>query len=146
MKKDALLTPDEEKLLNLYDAMNSNVDTFIQKIRVTQKKILEGKERLDKDGKPVLNEFGEILKWDDRFMITFVSLVTGGSHSVSVAQPLFAELETGETYIANGNVEYKTYKDDYNSTPIIVFNEFVNQRDFLIKSLANFKNSETSSK
>ncbi|OCR90095.1 hypothetical protein CFT12S02263_09495, partial [Campylobacter fetus subsp. testudinum] len=100
-------------------------------IRITGLREAEGKEKTDKDGKILVNEFGEALKWDTKYYVTYNCINSSGSHTTSVAQLLFVELELNKNYVAKGHIEYKVYGDSYNSTPVIVFEKFVSERDEL---------------
>lgn len=137
-----ILSDTANELLSLYDNLNQNNDKFEQKIKITGLKEVEGKEKTDKDGKVIVNEFGEVQRWDTKYYITYNSINSSGSHTTSVSQPLFIELEVGKNYIAKGHIEYKVYGDNYNSTPVIVFDKFVSERDNLIEALAIFKDSQ----
>lgn len=137
-----ILDNSAEALLSLYDNLNQNNDKFKQKIKIISLREVEGKEKTDKDGKVIVNEFGEVQRWDTKYYITYNSINSSGSHTTSVSQPLFIELEQGKNYIAKGHIEYKVYGDNYNSTPVIVFDKFVSERDNLIEALAIFKDSQ----
>lgn len=141
-----ILSDVANELLSLYDNLNQNNDKFEQKIKITGLREAEGKEKTDKDGKVIVNEFGEVQRWDTKYYVTYNSINSSGSHTTSVSQPLFVELEVGKNYIAKGHIEYKVYGDNYNSTPVIVFDKFVSERDNLIQSLAIFKDSPNVSK
>lgn len=141
-----ILSDTANELLSLYDNLNQNNDKFEQKIKITGLREAEGKEKTDKDGKVIVNEFGEVQRWDTKYYVTYNSINSSGSHTTSVSQPLFVELEIGKNYIAKGHIEYKVYGDNYNSTPVIVFDKFVSERDNLIEALAIFKDSPKSSK
>lgn len=141
-----ILSDTANELLSLYDNLNQNNDKFEQKIKITGLREAEGKEKTDKDGKVIVNEFGEVQRWDTKYYVTYNSINSSGSHTTSVSQPLFVELEIGKNYIAKGHIEYKVYGDNYNSTPVIVFDKFVSERDNLIEALAIFKDSSKSSK
>ncbi|WP_187106959.1 hypothetical protein [Campylobacter hyointestinalis] len=141
-----ILSDVSNELLSLYDNLNQNNDKFEQKIKITGLREAEGKEKTDKDGKVIVNEFGEVQRWDTKYYVTYNSINSSGSHTTSVSQPLFVELEVGKNYIAKGHIEYKVYGDNYNSTPVIVFDKFVSERDNLIQSLAIFKDSQNVSK
>lgn len=134
-----ILSDTANELLSLYDNLNQNNDKFEQKIKITGLREAEGKEKTDKDGKVIVNEFGEVQRWDTKYYVTYNSINSSGSHTTSISQPLFVELEVGKNYIAKGHIEYKVYGDNYNSTPVIVFDKFVSERDNLIQSLALFK-------
>ncbi|CUU75243.1 hypothetical protein [Campylobacter hyointestinalis] len=137
-----ILSDTANELLSLYDNLNQNNDKFEQKIKITGLREAEGKEKTDKDGKVIVNEFGEVQRWDTKYYITYNSINSSGSHTTSVSQPLFVELEVSKNYIAKGHIEYKVYGDNYNSTPVIVFDKFVSERDNLIEALAIFKDSQ----
>ncbi len=141
----ALLDSQSEALLKLYDAMNEERDNFVQKIKVVGLRVAEGKPKTDKEGNIITNDFGEVEKWDNKYYLTFLSLGSGGTHTTAVGQEVYESLKLNETYIAEGKVEYRVFGDNYNSTPIIVFDKFTTERDELLKSLANFKVSENAS-
>ena len=68
---DALYSVDTEAQARaLYAALNQNSDLFEQKIKINKLKKLDGKERTDKDGNPIMNEFGEPVRWDDSYLAT----------------------------------------------------------------------------
>ncbi|WP_163258654.1 hypothetical protein [Campylobacter fetus] len=137
-----ILDEQTSNLLSFYDSLNQNNDRFEQKIRITGLREAEGKEKTDKDGKILVNEFGEALKWDTKYYVTYNCINSSGSHTTSVAQLLFVELELNKNYVAKGHIEYKVYGDSYNSTPVIVFEKFVSERDELLSSLAILKKAE----
>ncbi|WP_065838913.1 hypothetical protein [Campylobacter fetus] len=137
-----ILDEQTSNLLSFYDSLNQNNDRFEQKIRITGLREAEGKEKTDKDGKILVNEFGEALKWDTKYYVTYNCINSSGSHTTSVAQLLFFELELNKNYVAKGHIEYKVYGDSYNSTPVIVFEKFVSERDELLSSLAILKKAE----
>ena len=119
----------------IYQSLNQNLDYFEQKIKVIKTKKIDGKQKLDKDNNPIINEFGEFEKWDDSYMITFVALNSGGEHSTRITQEQYLDLKEDEVYIASGKIEYRFYKDAYNSTPVIVFNKFVPAIDSFVTAL-----------
>ena len=109
----------------IYQSLNQNTDYFEQKIKVLRVKRIEGKQKLDKDNNPIVNEFGEFERWDDSYVVTFVALNSGGEHTTRITQEQYLDLKEDEVYIASGKIEYRLYKDAYNSTPVVVFNKFV---------------------
>ncbi|MDD6055054.1 MAG: hypothetical protein PUB96_00680 [Helicobacteraceae bacterium] len=145
MLNNGLINKDSLGVLELYDKLFSNNDKFEQKIRITQLKVQPGKEKLDKDGNIILDSFGVPCKWDDRFYMTYVCVNGGGSHICSISQDLFVTLQEQVVYIAKGYVEYKIYGDNYNSTPVVVFNKFINERDNLVAGLAVLENNSNQS-
>ncbi|WP_223315389.1 hypothetical protein [Campylobacter concisus] len=42
----------------IYQSLNQNLDYFEQKIKVLKTKKIDGKQKLDKDNNPIINEFG----------------------------------------------------------------------------------------
>ncbi|EAJ1232673.1 hypothetical protein YY92_09070 [Campylobacter fetus] len=146
MKLKPILDEQTTSLLGFYDSLTQNNDRFEQKIRITGLREVEGKERTDKDGKILVNEFGETLKWDTKYYVTYNCINSSGTHTATVAQSLFIELELNKNYIARGKIEYRIYGDSYNSTPVVVFDKFVSERDELLSSLAILKKTEITSK
>lgn len=132
---EALITPaNEAQLLNLYNALNQNNDTFSQKIKVVKLKRVEGKVKTDKDGNTQVDDFGEPLRWDDRYFLTYIALNAGGEHTTDITQAQFQELSENETYIASGRIEYRLYKDNFNTTPAIVFSRFENAAEYFVSA------------
>lgn len=129
----------KSELLNFkkfYSIMNENNDMFSQKIKVVSKKISEGKEKTDKDGNPIFNATtGQVDKWDDSYYITFLSLNGGSSHAAKVTQEFYEKLEIGKVYIASGRVDYVTYKDSFNSIPVVIFENFEDFESYLVAQL-----------
>ena len=137
---DALTTPQlENEARAMFRALNANLDTFSQKIMVSKLKIQEGNERVDKDGKPVTNEFGEPVCWDDSYLVTYSALNGGGEHTTRVSQAQFMELAEGGVYLASGKIVYKLYKDAYNTTPTIEFTKFENYEEIFVAELAKLQ-------
>ena len=130
---DALTTPQlENEARAMFRALNANLDTFSQKIMVSKLKIQKGNERVDKDGKPVTNEFGEPVRWDDSYLVTYSALNGGGEHTTRVSQAQFMELAEGGVYLASGKIVYKLYKDAYNTTPTVEFTKFENYEEIFV--------------
>ena len=137
---DALTTPQlENEARAMFRALNANLDTFSQKIMGSKLKIQEGNERVDKDGKPVTNEFGEPVCWDDSYLVTYSALNGGGEHTTRVSQAQFMELAEGGVYLASGKIVYKLYKDAYNTTPTIEFTKFENYEEIFVAELAKLQ-------
>lgn len=128
----------------LYSALNQNNDFFEQKIKVIKTKKVDGKEKLDKDGNLVLNEFGEPMRWDDSYYLTYVALNSGGEHTARITQAQYLELTENEVYFARGKIEYRLYKDSYNSVPTIVFDKFTSAVDSFVTAMLKFEQSQTS--
>ena len=68
----------------IYQSLNQNLDCFEQKIKVLKTKKIDGKQKLDKDNNPIVNELGEFEKWDDSYVLTFVALNSGGEHTTRI--------------------------------------------------------------
>ena len=119
----------------IYQSLNQNSDYFEQKIKILQTKKMEGKQKLDKYNNPVINEFGEFEKWDDSYVATFVALNSGGAHTTRITQEQYLDLKEDEVYVASGQIEYRLYKDAYNSTPVVVFNKFVPAIDSFVTAM-----------
>ena len=119
----------------IYQSLNQNLDCFEQKIKVLKTKKIDGKQKLYKDNNPIVNELGEFEKWDDSYVLTFVALNSGGEHTTRITQEQYLDLKDDEVYIASGKIEYRIYKDAYNSTPVIVFNKFVPAIDSFVTAM-----------
>ena len=124
----------------IYQSLNQNTDYFEQKI-----KRIEGKQKLDKDNNPVVNEFGEFEKWDDSYVVAFVALNSGGEHTTRITQEQYLDLKEDEVYIASGKIEYRLYKDAYNSTPVVVFNKFVPAIDSFVTAMLKMESIKNGS-
>ncbi|QKG28778.1 hypothetical protein [Campylobacter sp. RM16187] len=135
-----LTTPEQEqRAREIYNALNQSNDLFEQRIKVIKTKKIEGKAKTDKDGNPIIDDFGEIQKWEDSYALTYVAMNTGGEHTTRITQQQFLELQEGEIYIANGKIEYRLYKDNYNSTPVIVFDKFVPAIELFVTAMLKFE-------
>ncbi|WP_103605433.1 hypothetical protein [Campylobacter concisus] len=129
----------------IYQSLNQNTDYFEQKIKVFKVKKIEGKQKIDKDNNPVVNEFGEFEKWDDSYVVTFVALNSGGEHTTRITQEQYLDLKEDEVYIASGKIEYRLYKDAYNSTPVVVFNKFVPAIDSFVTAMLKMESIKNDS-
>ena len=144
---DALYSADTEAQARaLYAALNQNSDLFEQKIKINKLKKLDGKERTDKDGNPIMNEFGEPVRWDDSYLATYVALNSGGEHTARITQEQYLSLVEGEVYVASGKIEYRLYKDSFNSVPTVVFTKFVSAADSFVTAMLKFEQLRNSSK
>lgn len=131
-----LYTPEQEQhARDLYRALNQSKDSFEQKIKVKKLKQVEGKVKKDKDGKDVLDDFGQPVRWDDIFTLTYVSLNVGGEHTTRITQGQFNELSEDEIYIASGKIEYRLYAENFNTTPTVVFDKFTPAIDLFVTAL-----------
>ena len=129
----------------IYQSLNQNTDYFEQKIKVLRVKRIEGKQKLDKDNNPIVNEFGEFERWDDSYVVTFVALNSGGEHTTRITQEQYLNLIEDEVYIASGKIEYRLYKDAYNSTPVVVFNKFIPAIDSFVTAMLKMESIKNSS-
>ena len=129
----------------IYQSLNQNADYFEQKIKVLRVKRIEGKQKLDKDNNPIVNEFGEFERWDDSYVATFVALNSGGEHTTRITQEQYLDLKEDEVYIASGKIEYRLYKDAYNSTPVVVFNKFVPAIDSFVTAMLKMESIKNGS-
>ena len=137
---NALTTPEQEqRAREIYNALNQSNDLFEQRIKVLKLKKIDGKAKTDKDGNPMIDDFGEIQKWEDSYALTYVAMNSGGEHTTRITQAQFLELQEGEIYIANGKVEYRLYKDNYNSTPVIVFDKFTPAIELFVSAMLKFE-------
>lgn len=119
----------------IYQSLNQNTDYFEQKIKVLKVKKIEGKQKLDKDNNPIVNEFGEFERWDDSYVATFMALNSGGEHTTRITQEQYLDLKENAVYVASGKIEYRLYKEAYNSTPVVVFNKFVPAIDSFVTAM-----------
>ena len=139
-QSNALTTPEQEqRAREIYNALNQSNDLFEQRIKVLKLKKIDGKAKTDKDGNPMIDDFGEIQKWEDSYALTYVAMNSGGEHTTRITQAQFLELQEGEIYIANGKVEYRLYKDNYNSTPVIVFDKFTPAIELFVSAMLKFE-------
>ena len=129
----------------IYQSLNQNTDYFEQKIKVLRVKRIEGKQKLDKDNNPIVNEFGEFERWDDSYVVTFVALNSGGEHTTRITQEQYLDLKEDEVYVANGKIEYRLYKDAYNSTPVVVFSKFVPAIDSFVTAMLKMESIKNGS-
>ncbi|WP_149723748.1 hypothetical protein [Campylobacter concisus] len=129
----------------IYQSLNQNTDYFEQKIKVLKVKKIEGKQKLDKDNNPIVNEFGEFERWDDSYVVTFIALNSGGEHTTRITQEQYLDLKEDEVYIASGKIDYRLYKDAYNSTPVVVFNKFVPAIDSFVTAMLKMESIKNGS-
>ena len=129
----------------IYQALNQNTDYFEQKIKVLKVKKIEGKQKLDKDNNPIVNDFGEFERWDDSYVVTFIALNSGGEHTTRITQEQYLDLKEDEVYIASGKIDYRLYKDAYNSTPVVVFNKFVPAIDSFVTAMLKMESIKNGS-
>lgn len=129
----------------IYQSLNQNTDYFEQKIKVLRVKRIEGKQKLDKGNNPIVNEFGEFERWDDSYVVTFVALNSGGEHTTRITQEQYLDLKEDEVYVASGKIEYRLYKDAYNSTPVVVFNKFVPAIDSFVTAMLKMESIKNGS-
>lgn len=138
-----LYTPEQEQhAIEIYRALNQSKDKFEQKIRVKKLKQIEGKVKKDKDGNDVLDKFGEPERWDDTYMLTYVSMNSGGEHTTRITQGQFNELNEDEIYIASGKIEFRLYADAYNTTPVIVFDKFTPAVDLFVTAMLKLEGAK----
>lgn len=136
----ALTTPEQElRAREIYNALNQSNDLFEQRIKVLKLKKIEGKAKVDKDGNPMIDDFGEVQKWEDSYALTYIAMNSGGEHTTRITQAQFLELQENEIYIASGKIEYRLYKDNYNSTPVIVFDKFVPAIELFVSAMLKFE-------
>ena len=138
-----LYTPEQEQhAIEIYRALNQSKDKFEQKIRVKKLKEVEGKIKKDKDGNDITNEFGEPERWDNSYHLTYVAMNSGGEHTTRITQAQFHELEEDEIYIANGKVEFRLYAENYNTTPVIVFDKFTPAVDLFVTAMLKLEGAK----
>lgn len=115
-------------VLKLVNALNKNTDEFKQKIRILDKEKIEGSEKKDSNGNVLIdNTTGEVLRWDDKYKITYMAVNTASErHAIYVPFDKFEELKIGEDYFAIGRVDYKKVGNDYSSRAVVSFDKFIN--------------------
>lgn len=137
---NALTTVEQEqRAREIYNALNQSNDLFEQRIKVLKLKKIDGKTKTDKDGNPMVDDFGEIQKWEDSYVMTYVAMNSGGEHTTRITQAQFIELQENEIYIASGKIEYRLYKDNYNSTPVIAFDKFIPAIELFVTAMLKFE-------
>lgn len=138
-----LTTPQqEEKARAIYNALNQSNDTFEQRIKVLKLKKTEGKAKVDKDGNAIVDDFGEVEKWEDTYSLTYVAMNSGGEHTIRITQTQYLELKLGEIYVAKGHIEYRLYKDNFNTTAVIVFDSFTPAIELFVSAMLKFEGLE----
>lgn len=138
-----LYTPEQEQhAKEIYRALNQSKDLFSQKIRVKKLKEVEGKIKKDKDGNDITNEFGEPERWDNSYHLTYVAMNSGGEHTTRITQAQFNELDEDEIYIANGKIEFRLYAENYNTTPVIVFDKFTPAVDLFVTAMLKLEGAK----
>ena len=75
-------------------------------------------------------------------MLTYVSMNSGGEHTIRITQGQFNELNEDEVYIAKGKVEFRLYADAFNTTPVIVFDKFTPAIDLFVTALQKLEASK----
>ena len=138
-----LYTPEQEQhAKEIYRALNQSKDLFEQKIRVKKLKQVEGKIKKDKDGNDITNEFGKPERWDNSYHLTYVAMNSGGEHTTRITQAQFHELDEDEVYIASGKIEFRLYADNYNTTPVIVFDKFTPAVDLFVTAMLKLEGAK----
>ncbi|ASM36674.1 hypothetical protein [Campylobacter sputorum] len=140
---EALNTNENIKAMaKFYEIASQNINSFKQKIRVLKINKVDGKVKVDKDKQPILDEFGEPERWDDRFYLTYQSLSGGNEHSISIFQEMSNQLKVGEIYIVVGEITYKTFGEEFNSRAIISITNFQKEYDYLVATISNMETLE----
>lgn len=140
---EALNTNENIKAMaKFYEIASQNINSFKQKIRVLKINKVDGKVKLDKDKQPILDEFGQPEKWDDRFYLTYQSLSGGNEHSISISQEMSNQLKVGEIYIVVGEITYKTFGEEFNSRAIISITNFQKEYNYLVATISNMETLE----
>lgn len=136
-KVETVIDQKGQDFLRIYDAMNVNADTFVQKIKVNELSVRAGTQKFDRNDEPILSKDGKPEYWDDKYYVTYTPVELGGSHSAEISQKQYEELQEGSVYFGSGCVKYVQYKDTYNTTPKIIFLEFVSERDYFVSQIAS---------
>lgn len=140
---EALNTNENIKAMaKFYEIASQNINSFKQKIRVLKINKVDGKVKVDKDKQPILDEFGEPERWDDRYFLTYQSLSGGNEHSISISQEMSNQLKVGEIYIVMGEITYKTFGEEFNSRAIISITNFQKEYDYLVATISNMETLE----
>ena len=77
------------------------------------------------------------------YQLTFVAMNSGGEHSARITLEQFNELQEGEIYVASGKIEYRLYKDNFNSTPVVIFDKFTPAIDLFVTAMLKFEASKS---
>lgn len=140
---EALNTNENIKAMaKFYEIASQNINSFKQNIRVLKINKVDGKVKLDKDKQPILDEFGQPEKWDDRFYLTYQSLSGRNEHSISISQEMSNQLKVGEIYIVVGEITYKTFGEEFNSRAIISITNFQKEYNYLVATISNMETLE----
>lgn len=141
---DALISSAEQEnqAKEVYRLLNQGSDTLQQRIRVKKLKHIPGNVKKDKDGNEIVNDFGEAERWDDAYALTYVAMNSGGEHTTRITQAQFASLSEGEIYVADGKIEYRLYKDNFNTTPVIVFDKFTPAIDLFVTAMLKLQGAK----
>lgn len=130
---------DAVDFLRIFDFINNGSyaepDTFIQNIEVVSKYEKKGGDMLDKEGNPLVDENGQVRKYKDKYCIRFKALKGGDEHFCTVDFDAYQSVEVGLKYVATGNISYKIYGENFNSTPVIHFTNLEDIKEKFFKSL-----------
>lgn len=129
-------------ITDFYKISSQNINGFKQKIRVLKINKVDGKVKVNKENQPILDEFGQPEKWDDRYYLTYQSLSGGNDHTINISQEMANQMKVGEIYIVTGEITYKTFGEEYNSRAIITINNFQNEYDYLVATISNSETLE----
>lgn len=77
------------------------------------------------------DDFGSPLRWDDRYLMTYVTLNGGGKHTSDITRQLQAK--QNKPYVASGKVKYILYKDAF-TQPRYSINKFQNVVDCFVNA------------
>ena len=67
---------------------------------------------------------------------------SGGEHTTRITQAQFHELDEDEIYIANGKIEFRLYAENYNTTPVIVFDKFTPAVDLFVTAMLKLEGAK----
>ena len=67
---------------------------------------------------------------------------SGGEHTTRITQAQFNELDEDEIYIASGKVEFRLYAENYNTTPVIVFDKFTPAVDLFVTAMLKLEGAK----
>ena len=91
----------------------SDVLVLLQKMNINRgqlgcvvlgKKTVEGKEKLDTDGSPIIDDRGQIERYPDSYYVE-ISNISTGKFNVKVEKEMYDKLEVGENYFFTYSLE-----------------------------------------
>lgn len=94
----------EAKVLELLEAKLGQVEAneVTLGVRIMDLKEVEGKDKLDANNNPIVNQAGEVEKWAPTYYATLV--FNGGELQQRVTKDVYSKLEKTKRYVAKGRL------------------------------------------